>query len=98
MRPEHADRLARLNEQGLVRCEPFELGDDHVERLPIACRTGCAAVDDEVVRALGDIGVEVVHETSEDPLGLPAAATKSRSDGGADRACTFCHLSSPTTP
>ena len=36
--------------------------DDRVERLPAARRAARAAVDDEIVRPFGDLGIEIVHQ------------------------------------
>ena len=72
VRAEHADGLARLHEQRLVGLEALERAHDRVERLPVAGGLAGAAVDDEVVGALGDLGVEVVHEHAQRRLGLPA--------------------------
>src|SRR5207302_7592402 len=74
---EDSDRLARLDQQGLVPLEPAQLADDGVERLP---RTGGAAgapVDDKVLRALRDVGVEVVHQHPHRGLLRPAEAGNS---------------------
>ena len=62
MRAEHADGLARLHEQRLVAFEPSQRGDDTVEALPVARGTADAAVDDELARPFGDLGVEIVHQ------------------------------------
>ena len=54
----------------------FERGQraDHgVERPPVARGPAGAAVDDEVVGALGVLGVEVVHQHPQRGLGGPAA-------------------------
>ena len=71
-----ATRLARLDEQRLVRPEPLERGDDGRQRLRASRRPSAAAVDDERRRILGDVGVEVVQEAAKRPLLLPAAATE----------------------
>ena len=72
VRRHDSDGLARLHEERLVRLEVLERLDDGVERLPgSGCAAG-AAVDDEVVGALGDLGVEVVHEHAQRGFGLPA--------------------------
>ena len=70
-----ADRLARLDEQCLVVAERAQLADDRVERVPRARRAPGAAVDDEVVGALGHVGVEVVHQHPHAP---PPAASPCR--------------------
>jgi hypothetical protein len=71
---EHADRLARLHQQGLVVAQPAELGDDGVEGLPAARRATGAAVDDQVLGILGHIWVEVVHEHPQRGFLLPSLA------------------------
>ena len=68
------DRLAGLDEQRLVVAEPSKLADDRVEGRPAAGGAPGPAVDDEVVRVLGDLGIEVVHEHPQDRFLLPAAA------------------------
>ena len=87
MRPDDPDRLARLDEQGLVALEPAELADDGVERLPRPRRAAGPAVDDEVVGVLGDLRVEVVHEHPEGRFLLPAAAAQLAPARRADGAC-----------
>jgi hypothetical protein len=88
-RAEDADRLARLDEERLVVLEPPELSDDGVERLPAAGGPAGAAVDDELVRLLGDLGIQVVHEHPQRGLLLPSLAGKlgasRRADGARDR-------------
>ncbi len=85
---EDADRLAGLDEEGLVVLQALELGDDGVEGLPAARRPPGAAVDDEVVRVLGDLRVEVVHEHPERGFLLPALAGDLRPARRADGART----------
>ena len=70
---EDADRLAALDEEGFVAFQPLQLGDDGVEGIP-ARRAAGATVDDEVVRVLGDLGIEVVHEHPERGFLLPTLA------------------------
>ena len=73
-----ADRLARLHEQRLVALELPQLADDRVERRPRACRATGAAVDDQVVGPLGDLGIEVVHQHPHGGFLLPALAGQAR--------------------
>ena len=68
-----ADRPAGLDEHRLVVGERGERADHRVEAAPVAGRPPGAAVDDEVVGALGDLGVEVVLQHPQRGLGLPAA-------------------------
>ena len=77
MGAEHADRLARLDEQGLVVLEPFERFDDLVVSRPVARGAADAAIDDERLRVLGDLLVEVVHQHAHRGLGLPAFGDES---------------------
>ena len=86
VRPQDADRLARLDEQRLVVLEPTELAHDRVERVPRARGSPGPAVDDEVVRVLGDLGIEVVHEHAQRGFLLPAAAGQLGAARGADGA------------
>src|SRR5262249_33695842 len=74
VRLQHADRLARLHEQRLVVLQLAKRGDDAVERLPRSCRLARAAVDDEMIRILGDLGIEVVHEHAQGGFLDPALA------------------------
>ncbi len=70
--PEDADRLARLHQQRLVAFEPAQGLDDRVEGVPVARRAADAAVDDELARPLGDVGIEVVHQHPQRRFGQPA--------------------------
>ncbi len=95
MRAEHADRLARLHQQRLVVGERLEGADDRVVRLPAAGRLAGAAIDDEVLRTLGHLGVEVVHQHAHRRLGLPRAG----GDGGSASSANggTVHVSSPSS-
>ena len=84
VRPDDPDRLAGLDEQRLVVGEAPELADDGVEGVPAAGRATGPAVDDEVVRVLGDLGVQVVHEHPQDRFLLPAATGQLRPAGRPD--------------
>jgi hypothetical protein len=85
MRAEHADRLARLDEQSLVLLEPLQRRDDPVEALPVAGRPADAAIDDQLLRRLGDAGIEIVLKHADGRLGRPAPGDDLRSGAGADR-------------
>src|SRR6185369_7669104 len=56
-----------------------------------------AAVDDEVVRPLRDLRVEVVHQHPQHGLLRPALAAELQPARRADRACAP-HASTPTAP
>ena len=80
---EDADRLARLHQKRLVGLEIAQRGDDAVEALPVARRAADAAIDHELARPLGDLGIEVVHQHAQRRLGQPALG---RAFGAARRA------------
>ena len=69
--PQHPDRPAGLHEQRLVVAQRRQGAHQRVERRPVPRRPPGAAVDDEVVRPLGDVRVQVVHEHPQRRLGLP---------------------------
>ena len=62
VRAEDADGLARLDQQRLVAFEALQRFDDPVIAFPVARGAADAAIDDEFVRRLGDVGMEVVHQ------------------------------------
>ena len=68
-----ADRLAGLDEQRLVVAEPEQRADDRLQRLVRARRAAGAAVDDEVLGPLRDLGIEVVEQHPQRRLGRPRA-------------------------
>ena len=72
MRLEDAHRLAGLHEQGLVIFQFAQGPDDGVEGFP---GSGCFAappVDDQLVRQLGYVGIEIVHQHTQGCLLQPA--------------------------
>ena len=71
---EHRHRLAGLHEQRLVVPEPGELAPDRLQAGAVARRLADPAVDDEVLRALGDVRVQVVVEHAQRRLLLPSPA------------------------
>ena len=83
---EHADRLAGLDEQGLVALEPAQRRDDAVERRPVARRPPDAAIDDELARPFGDVGIEIVHQHAQRRFGEPALGAELGSVRAADDA------------
>src|SRR6185437_16431053 len=99
VRAEHADGLARLDEQRLVFLEPLQRLDDLVVTLPIARGAADPAVDDQALRVLGDLVVEVVHQHPDRRLGGPALCLDLAPVPGADVAAviasTDAQLSTP---
>ena len=96
VRLEHAHRLARLDEQRLVVVQVAQRRDDGVEALPVARGAADAAVDDQLLRILGDVRIEVVHQHPQRRLGEPAlrsafaAARRADHPVGAARALRGC--------
>ena len=77
----HSDRLARLDQHGLVVGEGGESSRDGIERRPRAGGAAGAAVDHQIVGALGNLGVEVVVQHPQHCFLLPAAAADRCSAG-----------------
>src|SRR5688500_10888398 len=86
MRAEHPYGFAGLHEQRLIVLEREERRHDRVERGPVARGPPRAAVDDEVLRALGHIRVEVVHQHPQRGLLWPTLARAGRAAWCADDA------------
>ena len=86
VRAHDADRLARLDQQGLVAAQVAQRRNDPVERVPAARRPAGPAVHDELVRVLGDLGVQVVHQHPQRGLLRPPFARQGSAAGGTDRA------------
>ncbi len=68
----HADRPAGLDQHGLVLLEALQGPHHGVEGTPVAGRLAGAAVDHQLGRVLGDLGVEVVHQHPQGGFLLPA--------------------------
>ncbi len=69
---ENANRLARLHQQGFVFIECLEGRNDAVEIVPGAGSAANAAIDHQLMRTLGHIGVEIVHQHAQRRFGQPA--------------------------
>ena len=86
MGPEYPGRPAGLHQQGLLVSKLPEALDHAVEVVPAACGAADAAVDDQILWILRDLGVEVVHQHAKRRLGLPGTGRSIRSSGRDDRA------------
>src|SRR3954447_20085165 len=75
MGPEHPDRFARLNEQCLVVLQLAQRADDRVKRLPVSRGASGPTVNNESVRILRHVGIEIVHEHAKRGFLVPAFAT-----------------------
>jgi len=74
MRAKDRDRFARLHDERLVVVEVSQRVDDGVERRPAARGATRAAIDNQIVRPLGDLRVEIVHQHPECGLLRPSLA------------------------
>ena len=74
VRAHHADRLARLDQQRLVRLEPLQRADDRVQRRPVARGLARSTVDDEVLGPLGHVRVQVVQQHAQRGFRTPRLA------------------------
>jgi long-chain acyl-CoA synthetase len=74
MRAEDSDWFAGLHQKRLVIFEAAQRRDNRVIASPVSRRLAAAAVNDQVRRALGHFGVEVVHEHAQRSFLLPALA------------------------
>ena len=88
MRPEHADRLAGLHKQRLVVGKRLQRPHDAVEIFPRAGGAADAAIDDQLVRVLGHIGIEIVHQHAQRCFRQPAPGA----DLGAARRADFADV------
>ena len=84
--PENADRLAGLHQQRLVVLQRLQRRHDAVIALPVARGSADAAIDHELVRLLGDVRIEIVHQHAQRRFGLPALAGHHGAAGRADDA------------
>ena len=85
VRAEHSDGLARLDQQRLIVLERAQRGHDLLEAAPVAGRLADTAVHHQILRPLGDLRIQVVHEHAQRRLGEPAAAAEVRAARGAQR-------------
>ncbi len=83
---EDADRLARLHHQGFIVIQRTERAHDGVEAIPTARGAARAAVDDELIGVLGNLGIEIVVDHAQGGFLMPALAgdftAAGRADGG----------------
>ena len=79
---EHAHRLAGLDQQGLVVLQAPQRRDDAVEAFPVAGGPADAAIDHQLLRPLGHVGVEVVHQHAQRRFGEPALGARARARAG----------------
>ena len=68
------DRLARLHEKCFVVFERFQGANDFLIALPVARGFAGSAIDNEIIRVLGNLRVEVIHQHPHCGFGMPALA------------------------
>ena len=98
MRAHHANRFARLHEHRFVVLQRDEGAHDRVVAVPVAHGLARAAVDDELVRVLCDLRVEVVLQHPQRGLLRPAEGVQRVSAKGANGprpGCDTAHRSFP---
>ena len=83
MRVEHADRLARLHQQGFVGFQTTQAGDNAIEAVPVARRPADPAIDHELVRLFRHVRIEIVHQHAQRRFGQPAFGRDGGAAGGA---------------
>ena len=86
MRREHADRLARLHQQGFVLVQALERLDDAVVAIPVARGPADSAVHHELGGILRDVRIEIVHQHPQRRLGQPGARAQRGAAGSAYQA------------
>ena len=84
VRLKYAHGLARLHQQRLVLFEILEAGHDGVEIVPCARGAPDAAINDKLMRVLGHIGMQVVHQHAHRRFGHPAFRRDVGAGGGVD--------------
>src|SRR5581483_11358287 len=85
MRTEDADRLAALDEQGLVLPEPDQRAHDRLQGVVAARGPAGAAVHDQLLRPLRHLAVEVVEEHPQRRLRRPGTRRELAAARRADR-------------
>ncbi len=76
----------RLHEHGLVVGQGCQRADHRIEGRPVTRGPPGAAVDNEFVRVLGNLGVEVVLQHAQRGLLWPTACRQRRAARGGDGA------------
>jgi hypothetical protein len=72
MGAEHADRLAGLHDEGFILVQILQRRDDTVEIVPGAGGAADAAINHQLMRALGHVRVEIVHQHAQRRFRHPA--------------------------
>ena len=78
------DRFSRLHEQRLVIRETLERADNRLEAAPIPRGAARSAINDQVLRLLCHLRIEIVHEHPERCLLMPPFAADCGATRGSD--------------
>src|SRR6185436_440656 len=76
MGSKNSDRLARLHQQGFIVFNGLQLANDRVETIPVARCLPSPTIDDEFVRLLSNIRIEIVHQTTQRGFLMPTLASQ----------------------
>ncbi len=68
----NTDRLARLYDERFILVQILQRRDDAVKILPGAGSTADTAVDDQLMRVLGHVRIEIVHQHAQRRFRHPA--------------------------
>ena len=85
VRTENADRFPALHEQRLILAERQQRAHDRAQGVGVPSGLARPAVDDQLLRPLGDLRIEVVEEHPQRRLRRPRAGVQLRAARGADR-------------
>jgi hypothetical protein len=83
---EDADRLARLDEQGLIFLQSLKRLNDLVVGRPVAGGATYTAIDDQALRVFGNLIVQIVHQHANSSFGRPMLRLNLIAPPGADMA------------
>ena len=99
VRAKDACRAAGLNQQRLIVFELAQTTNDRIVRFPVTRRLANATVHNEVLRALGNVGIEIIHEHAQWRFGQPALGVQFRAGRRSYHAWLVhrCKFSSCTT-
>ena len=86
VRSKNGDGLAALHDQRLVVLQPAERANDRIEGLPRPCGATVAAIDDQILRAFGNLGIEIVHQHAQCGFLRPTQASEFRAPRRPNRA------------
>src|ERR1044072_1203215 len=78
VRAKNRDRLAGLDQQGFIVFQRAQFTHNRVERWPVSRCLTSTPINDQLIRLLRDIGIEIVHEATQRGLLVPTFARQLR--------------------